>query len=275
MDLSHGQAHDRPALPPLATPTTIDELNANLTDILARGGGGAPSESAARPIQLHPAGQGAGRPALWCDQGVIAGCAGGTYDNICDAADILRGPVDAAADEFSLTRLSRPASRSSSALVKNGAIADSDGRRAPRCAPPSAAPASARATCPANGGLSIRHTTRNFPNREGSKPGNGQIAVGGADGRALHRGHRAQRRRAHPGHRPRLSASPSPEYVFDGERLREPRVRRLWQARSRSCALKFGPNIKDWPEMPAADRAHLLLEGRPPTSPTRSPPPTS
>lgn len=110
---------------------------------------------------------------LYVEQGVIAGCAGGGFENLCDAADILRGK-NIGADEFSLSVY--PASQPIfMELVKNGRIADlMEAGAIVRTA--FCGPCFGAGDVPSNKGLSIRHSTRNFPNREGSKVTNGQIA---------------------------------------------------------------------------------------------------
>ena len=110
------------------------------------------------------------------DQGVIAGCSGGTYQNLMRAAEILKGHSIGSAWPSGLSCLSRPASPPILELAQSRLARRPDGSAAPPSAPASAAPASAPATCPPTAAFSIRHSTRNFPNREGSKPGDGQIA---------------------------------------------------------------------------------------------------
>jgi len=151
---------------------TIEELNANLMDILDDVEKKALVSLDNNNInytlkdKVH-------NGKLYVEQGVIAGCAGGGFENICDAADILRGK-NIGADEFSLSVYpsSQPVFME---LVKNGTIADlmATGAtvRSAFCGPCFGA-----GDVPPNNGLSIRHSTRNFPNREGSKVTNGQIA---------------------------------------------------------------------------------------------------
>lgn len=151
---------------------TIEELNANLMDILddveKRALVSLDNNKVNYTLKdkVHN-----GR--LYVEQGVIAGCAGGGFENVCDAADILRGKY-IGADEFSLSVYpsSQPVFME---LVKNGTIADlmETGAtvRSAFCGPCFGA-----GDVPPNNGLSIRHSTRNFPNREGSKVNNGQIA---------------------------------------------------------------------------------------------------
>ena len=151
---------------------TIDELNANLMDILDDVEKKALVSLDNNKVKytlkdkVH-------NGKLYVEQGVIAGCAGGGFENICDAADILRGKY-IGADEFSLSVYpsSQPVFME---LVKNGRIADlmETGAtiRSAFCGPCFGA-----GDVPPNNGLSIRHSTRNFPNREGSKVTSGQIA---------------------------------------------------------------------------------------------------
>ena len=222
---------------------TIDELLANGPDILHQ-----VEEEANRQLKgvrmdliskYHDGG-------IWVDQGEIAGCSGGTFDSICGAADILRGK-SCGNGVFSLSIYpgSLPAY---SALVKNGSISDlvAAGAIIRECF---CGPCFGAGDCPANGEFSIRHTTRNFPNREGSKPGEGQLsAVALMDSLSI---------AATAANGGRLTAATSldvdyrkPEYVFDGG-IYQKRVYNGWGHAEPEAELKFGPNIKDWPEMPA------------------------
>ena len=148
---------------------TIDELLANASDILHQVEEEANKQLKGVRMDLlskyHDGG-------IWVDQGEIAGCSGGTFDSICGAADILRGK-SCGNGVFSLSIYpgSLPAY---SALVKNGSISDlvAAGAIIRECF---CGPCFGAGDCPANGEFSIRHTTRNFPNREGSKPGEGQL----------------------------------------------------------------------------------------------------
>ncbi len=191
---------------------------------------------------------------LYVEQGVIAGCAGGGFENICDAADILRGKY-IGADEFSLSVY--PASQPVfMELVKNGAIADlmATGAtvRTAFCGPCFGA-----GDVPSNRGLSIRHSTRNFPNREGSKVTSGQIAsVALMDARSI------AATAANQGY---LTAATDvdvdfrkPKYFFD-KSIYDNRVYNGVGKADPSVEVKFGPNIVDWPEMfPLTD--HILLK---------------
>ncbi len=184
--------------------------------------------------------------AFWVDQGEIAGCSGGTFDNICAAADILRGK-SCGNGVFSLSVY--PGSLPAYAeLVKNGRAADliSAGALMRECF---CGPCFGAGDCPANNEFSIRHTTRNFPNREGSKPNEGQIsAVALMDARSI---------AATAANGGKLTAATdldvtytNPEYHYDAG-IYEKRVYDGWKKAEPDYELKFGPNIKDWPEMPA------------------------
>lgn len=221
---------------------TIEELNANLEDILAEvekralvSLGGKVNYRLRDKIRN-------GR--LYVEQGVIAGCAGGGFENICDAADILTGH-DIGADEFSLSVY--PASQPVfMELVKNGAVATLMGAgatvRTAFCGPCFGA-----GDVPSNNGLSIRHSTRNFPNREGSKLTSGQIAsVALMDARSI---------AATAANKGFLTAATDvdanftkPKYYFD-KSIYEKRVYNGVGKADPDVELKLGPNIKDWPEM--------------------------
>jgi aconitate hydratase len=191
---------------------------------------------------------------LYVEQGVIAGCAGGGFENLCDAADILRGTT-IGADEFSLSVY--PASQPIfMELVKNGVAADlmATGAtlRTAFCGPCFGA-----GDVPSNKGLSIRHSTRNFPNREGSKVTNGQIAsVALMDARSI---------AATAANKGYLTAATDidvnftkPKYYFD-KSIYDNRVFNGVGKADPSVEIKFGPNIVDWPEMePLTD--HVLLK---------------
>ena len=184
--------------------------------------------------------------AIWVDQGEIAGCSGGTYDSICAAADILKGKsIGNGAFTLSVYPGSMPALAS---LVKTGRVFDliSAGVIMRECF---CGPCFGAGDTPANGEFSIRHATRNFPNREGSKPGEGQIAaVALMDSRSI---------AATAANGGKLTAASDldveytdPAYEFD-KGIYEKRVYNGWGHAEPDYELKFGPNIKDWPEMPA------------------------
>ncbi len=233
---------------------TIEELNANLEDILRDVEKKAlVSLDNNKDIKFTLTDKiRDGR--LYVEQGVIAGCAGGGFENICDASDILRGKY-IGADEFSLSVY--PASQPVfMELVKNGSIADlmATGAtvRTAFCGPCFGA-----GDVPSNGGLSIRHSTRNFPNREGSKVTNGQIAsVALMDARSI------AATAANQGY---LTAATDidvdfrkPKYFFD-KSIYYNRVYNGVGKADPSVEIKFGPNIVDWPEMfPLTE--HVLLK---------------
>ncbi|MDD6457321.1 MAG: hydratase [Lactimicrobium massiliense] len=188
------------------------------------------------------------------DQGIIAGCSGGTYENIYEAAEILAGH-DTGCGEFRLSVYpdSMPVYKG---LVENGAVdkiitAGGIFREA-FCGPCFGA-----GETPANGEFSIRHTTRNFPNREGSKPTEGQLAsVGLMDARsiaatAVHQGILTAADEE-------ISAAPAIQpYTFDGS-IYTKRVYNGWQKADPAYQLRFGPNIKDWPQQPALKDSLLV-----------------
>ncbi|MDK2809074.1 MAG: aconitate hydratase [Clostridiales bacterium] len=191
---------------------------------------------------------------LYVEQGVIAGCAGGGFENICDAADILRGKY-IGADEFSLSVY--PASQPIyMELVKNGAVADlmATGAtlRTAFCGPCFGA-----GDVPANRGLSIRHSTRNFPNREGSKITSGQIAsVALMDARSI------AATAANQGYLTQATDMvdvdyKKPTYFFDRS-IYDNRVYNGVGKADTTQEIKFGPGIVDWPSMVALTDDILL-----------------
>ena len=222
---------------------TIHELQANAADILHAVQEEANKQISGARMDLDSKWHDG---YIWTDQGEIAGCSGGTYDNIVAAADILRGK-SCGNGTFSLSIYpgSMPAM---SALVRDGSVMDliSAGAIMRECF---CGPCFGAGDTPANGEFSIRHTTRNFPNREGSKPGEGQMsAVALMDARSI---------AATAANGGRLTAATDieveyrePKYVYDSG-IYEKRVYNGWGHPEPETALKFGPNIKDWPEMPA------------------------
>ncbi|MBS7008718.1 hydratase [Anaerostipes sp.] len=223
---------------------TIEEVNANLNDVLAEvekralvSLDGAVDYSLQDKIKD-------GR--LYVDQGIIAGCAGGGYENICEAANILKGS-SIGSDEFTLSVY--PASTPIfMELVKNGAVADLMATGAvvktAFCGPCFGA-----GDTPANNAFSIRHSTRNFPNREGSKLQSGQIAsVALMDARSI------AATAANKGYlTPATDVDADfnvPKYFFD-KTIYENRVFDSKGAADSSVEVQFGPNIKDWPQMSA------------------------
>lgn len=230
---------------------TIEEVNANLDDILA-------DVEKRALVSLDGAVDYSLRDKvhdgkLYVDQGIIAGCAGGGYENICAAADILKG-ASIGSDEFTLSVY--PASTPIyMELVKNGAVADlmQTGAivKTAFCGPCFGA-----GDTPANNAFSIRHSTRNFPNREGSKLQNGQISsVALMDARSI------AATAANKGYlTPATDVEASdfiPKYHFD-KTIYDNRVFDSKGVADPSVEIQFGPNIKDWPEMSALPQNMLL-----------------
>ena len=187
---------------------------------------------------------------IYVEQGIIAGCAGGTYDNIIEAASILRGR-DIGTGKFTLSVY--PSSTPIYAdLMKKGALADIiDAGAIVKTA--FCGPCFGAGDVPANGALSIRHTTRNFESREGSKPGAGQMAgVALMDSRSI---------AATAANGGVLTSAYGldyddtvPPFEYD-EKIYGRRVYNGWN-KPLGTPLEYGPNIKDWPEMkPLADNA--------------------
>ena len=224
---------------------TIDELNANLEDILAEVEKKALVSLDNNKVEYKLRDK-IRNGRLYVEQGVIAGCAGGGFENICDAADILSG-ANIGADEFSLSVY--PASQPVfMELVKNGTVAKlMEAGATVRTA--FCGPCFGAGDVPANNGLSIRHSTRNFPNREGSKITNGQIAsVALMDARSI---------AATAANKGYLTSAEhvdvsftKPKYFFD-KKIYENRVYNGAGKPDKSAEVKFGPGIKDWPAMSA------------------------
>ncbi|HIY18502.1 MAG TPA: hydratase [Candidatus Blautia avistercoris] len=223
---------------------TIDELKANLGDIL---------HEVEKKAQISLDGKidfslqdKVVDGKLYVDQGIIAGCAGGGFENICAAADILKGS-SIGADAFTLSVY--PASTPIyMELAKNGVLADllATGAvvKTAFCGPCFGA-----GDTPANNAFSIRHTTRNFPNREGSKIQNGQISsVALMDARSI---------AATAANKGFLTSAEeftgdytNQKYFFD-KTIYENRIFDSHGVADPSVEIQFGPNIKDWPQMPS------------------------
>ena len=223
---------------------TIEELNKNLEDILDDCEKRAQvSFNGAVNLNLKDKIRN-GR--LYVDQGIIAGCAGGGFENICDAADILKG-ASIGPDEFTLSVY--PASTPIyMELVKNGKVADllETGAvvKTAFCGPCFGA-----GDTPANNAFSIRHSTRNFPNREGSKVQNGQIAsVALMDARSI-AATAANKGYLTPATDVDVNFS-KPKYFFDST-IYANRVFDSHGVADPSVEIQMGPNIKDWPKMSA------------------------
>ena len=231
---------------------TIEEVNANLKDILHD------VEEKAK-VSLEDAVEYSLQDKIvdgkfYVEQGIIAGCAGGGFENICAAADIIKGK-SIGADEFTFSVY--PASTPIyMELVKNGAVADlMEAGTIVKTA--FCGPCFGAGDTPANGAFSIRHSTRNFPNREGSKLQNGQIAsVALMDARSIaataaNKGFLTPATAMdvqYKGQKYHFDASIYANRVFDSKGVADP-----------SVEIKFGPNIKDWPAM-AALPENLLLK---------------
>ena len=190
---------------------------------------------------------------LYVSQGIIAGCAGGNYSNVMEAAHILKGH-STGFDEFNLNVYpsSQPVFIET---TRNGAVADlmESGAvvKTAFCGPCFGA-----GDTPANNGLSIRHTTRNFPNREGSKPGSGQMsAVALMDARSV-----AATARNKGILTPATEFADDytvPEYRYD-DTIYKNRVYNGFGNANKDSELIYGPNIKDWPQMTALTDNILL-----------------
>ena len=230
---------------------TIDEVNANLKDVLHDvekkaliSLDGAVDYSLQDKIV---------NGKLYVDQGIIAGCAGGGFENICAAADIIKGHyIGSDAFTFSVYPASTPIYME---LVKNGVVADlmQAGTivKTAFCGPCFGA-----GDTPANGAFSIRHSTRNFPNREGSKLQSGQIAaVALMDARSI---------AATAANKGFLTPATAMDVEYTGqtyhfdEKIYANRVFDSKGVADDSVEIKFGPNIKAWPKMPALPENLLL-----------------
>ncbi|ADO82013.1 hydratase [Ilyobacter polytropus] len=218
---------------------TIKELNANLEEILTK----VEKEAAEQGLKIDLKSK-IIDGKLHAEQGIIAGCAGGTYDNLMDVADILDNKAVSSHDfSLSVYPSSQPTALS---LVKNGSTAKFMAAgaivRTAFCGPCFGA-----GDTPANNQLSLRHTTRNFPSREGSKPGEGQISsVALMDARSI---------AATAINGGILTPATDldieytkPEYKFDSTVYKN----RVYYGYEHplDSELTFGPNIVDWPAMP-------------------------
>ncbi|MED9820400.1 MAG: hydratase [Christensenellales bacterium] len=237
-----------PMHPSYALP--IRELKANAHDILAECQEKANRQITGARLDLVSKVRGG---EIWVDQGIVAGCSGGTFDNVCAVADILRGhSCGNGTFKMSVYPGSMPAYIQ---LMKNGALTDiaSAGAIIRECF---CGPCFGAGDTPANGEFSIRHTTRNFPNREGSKPGEGQMAgVALMDARSI---------AATAINGGRLTAADEldidytePMYAFD-KSVYDKRVYNGFGHAEPEHELKMGPNIKDWPEQPVLSEDLLL-----------------
>ncbi len=231
----------------------IRELKANAKDLLHEIETRA-NEQLSGKIKMDLVSKVRADGSIYVDQGIVAGCSGGTYENLCAVADILRGKSCGNGEfKFSAYPDSMPTYLE---LVKNGVVADivSAGGIFRECF---CGPCFGAGDTPANGEFSIRHTTRNFPNREGSKPGEGQIS-----GVALMDARSIAATTANGGiltPATDVDYDPTvPEYQYDASSY-DTRVYQGFGKGDYDALLKFGPNIKDWPEIaPLGD--NLLLK---------------
>ena len=235
----------------------IDELNANLGDILREVEKEAAKIASGKDINFSLTDK-IVDGKLQVQQGIIAGCAGGTYTNVMAAAHILEN-ANTGNDIFTLSVYpsSQPVFMD---LVRNGAIstlmAAGAAVKTAFCGPCFGA-----GDTPANNALSIRHATRNFPNREGSKPGNGQLsAVALMDARSV---------AATAANGGKLTSAQAfaddyeaPKYTYNPSAYNA-RVYYGFNKGDADCDVIYGPNIKDWPEMsPLADNILLKVASK-------------
>ena len=191
---------------------------------------------------------------VMADQGIIAGCSGGTYDNLAEAAAILKGG-SVGNDYFTISAY--PQSVPVYMATTRSGIAEELLEAGVVIKPAFCGPCFGAGDVPANNGLSIRHTTRNFPNREGSKPGNGQISlVALMDARSI---------AATAANGGVITAATDVEYTNDHKaydydpKIYERRVYNGFERERLDEELRYGPNIKDWPKMYPMQE-NMLLE---------------
>jgi aconitate hydratase len=232
---------------------TINELNANMMDIL---------DHVEKEGQKFFEGTGVrftlkdkvrnGR--LFAEQGSIAGCAGGNYENICEASSILDGK-SIGAGEFALSVY--PSSLPVYQSILNNGVAAKLITAGTVVKTAFCGPCFGGGDTPANNSLSIRHTTRNFSNREGSKPGEGQIAsVALMDARSI---------AATAANKGLITAATEleginyniPKYYFN-KTIYDNRILQAYKKADKKSELRFGPNITDWPKMEALTDNMLL-----------------
>ncbi|MCL2001046.1 MAG: hydratase, partial [Planctomycetes bacterium] len=232
---------------------TIREFRANAREILAETQDACMKQLNNKNLNMRLTDKARGGE-IYVDQGIVVGCAGGTFDSICGVADILEGKtIGNASFTLSVYPGSQPAFME---LVRNGAIAKLIAAgavvRSAFCGP-----CFGSGDTPANGELSIRHATRNFPNREGSKPTEGQISsVALMDALSI---------AATAANGGKITSAADidvnftkPKYYFD-KSIYEGRVYNGTGKPDPSVELQFGPNIRDWPKIPSLTD-HLLLK---------------
>ncbi len=231
---------------------SIKDLNANAQDIL--------SKLQAETIKQFGSSKGfdvlskVRDGGIYADQGIIAGCAGGLFDNLCEAADILKGK-STGSGYFSLSVY--PGSMPVSLAIARNGVMETFMEAGAVVKPAFCGPCFGAGDVPANNGLSLRHTTRNFPNREGSMPAQGQLAsVALMDARsiaatAMNGGRITAATELDVDYKPR-------EYKYDSG-VYEKRVYNGFGKAKLEEELRLGPNIADWPKMYALEE-NLLLE---------------
>ncbi len=231
---------------------TIAELKANALDIFHQVQADAAKRFDNPDLDFNLASK-VRNGEIFVDQGIVAGCSGGTYDNVIDVADIVDGKsIGNGTFKMSVYPASQPEYLE---LVKNGTIAKlmSAGIVVRSCF---CGPCFGAGDTPANHEFSIRHTTRNFPNREGSKPNEGQLSfVALMDARSI---------AATAVNGGKLTAATEidatftkPKYYFD-KSIYDKRVYNGVGKPMPEVSLKFGPNIKDWPAIPSLTDDLLL-----------------
>ena len=191
---------------------------------------------------------------VYADQGIIAGCSGGTYDNLSEAATILRGK---SIGNGYFTMSAYPQSTPVYLATTRNHIAEELLEAGVVIKPAFCGPCFGAGDVPSNNGFSIRHTTRNFPNREGSKPGQGQLSmVALMDARSI---------AATAANGGAITAATDVDYNDDhkpyefDDRIYKSRIYNGYGHADESYALRYGPNIKDWPKMyPMED--NMLVE---------------
>ena len=232
---------------------TIHELQANPTEILRK----VEEDTKKRfgdKVQCDLVDKVMKDGKVQADQGIIAGCSGGTYDNLSEAASIMRG-TSIGNDYFTMSAypqsvpvyMAAVRQRIVEELLETGTIIK----------PAFCGPCFGAGDVPSNNGLSIRHTTRNFPNREGSKPGQGQISlVALMDARSI---------AATAANGGVITAATDIDYTNDHKpyeydaKIYERRVYYGYDKAEADVELRYGPNIKDWPKMYAMED-NMLLE---------------
>ena len=231
---------------------TIEELKANALDIINKVQTEGLKQFDTPNLKFDLASK-VRNGEIYVDQGIVAGCSGGTYDNIVDVADIMNGK---STGNGTFTMSVYPGSQPTYIeLVKNGTI-EKLMRAGVIVREAFCGPCFGAGDTPANQGLSIRHTTRNFPNREGSKPTDGQLSsVALMDARSI---------AATAINGGKLTAATEidvnytkPKYYFN-KSIYENRVFNNVSKADHSAELKFGPNIKDWPRIPSLTEDLLL-----------------